>query len=85
MISIVEKAALLLAASERMRIAGEGHYPPMRNPVINRNHIDGPYFTALNGTITWLSLWERLLTKIGIWDAWDIEARRFPLPIINGN
>jgi hypothetical protein len=27
----------------------------------------------------WLSLLERLLTKLGIWDAWDIEWRRFPL------
>lgn len=76
----IAKLALRLAASERMRAGGYGMRPYRDEPRIVRSHIDGPYLSALDGRILWLSLWERLLTKVGIWDAWDIEWRRFPLP-----
>lgn len=76
----VAKLALRIAAGERMRRAGYGISPCPTEPTIHRRHIDGPYLSSLDGQIRWLSLPERLLTKLGIWTAWDIEWRRFPLP-----
>lgn len=67
-------------ANVRMAALGIGASPPIREPRINRNHIDGPYLSALDCSICWLSPWERLLTKLSIWNAWDIERRHFPLP-----
>src|SRR4051794_7377159 len=74
------KMALRHAAGQRMHAGRYGISPCPTEPRINRRHIDGPYLSALDGQIRWLSLWERLLTKLGIWNAWDIEWRRFPLP-----
>ena len=76
----LEHTALRIAAFRRLRSAGLGFHPPITQPRIVRCHIDGPYLSALDGSILWLSPWERLLTKLRIWDAWDIEWRRFPLP-----
>lgn len=70
---------LLIAAWDRMRRGGYSAQP-VDEPYIVRGHIDGPYLLGLDHSIVDLSLWERLLTKLGLWDAWDIEARRFPLP-----
>ena len=74
----IEKTALRLAACRRQF---EGGYTrPVTEPKIDREHVDGPFLLALDGRIVWLSLLERLMTKAGIWGAWDIEWRRFPLP-----
>lgn len=71
------KHALVIAAHQRQCL---GNYQRrITEPVINRNHVDGPCFTALDGQTAWLTIWERLMTKFGVWDAWDIEWRRFPL------
>jgi hypothetical protein len=72
------KSALCATAHRRMDRAGIGIWPPITAPKINRRHIDGPYLKALDGTMVWLSPWERLLTKLGVWDAWDVEKRHFP-------
>jgi hypothetical protein len=73
------KLALRLAAQERVKAANLG---PMRmEPEIVRRHVDGPYLLAMDRRIVWLSPLERLLTKLGIWDAWEIEWRHFPLPV----
>lgn len=77
---VICKIALLHAARQRMIAGGYDCFPPIRKPRITRRHIDGPYFSSLDGRLFWLSPWERLLTKLGIWDAWDIEWRHFPLP-----
>ncbi len=72
------KMALRLAAVRRMKSAGY-----MRNamkPHIKRTHCDGPMHVSIDGSLHWLSLHERIMTKIGVWDEWDIEWRRFPLP-----
>ncbi len=74
------KAALMMAAQHRNMRDRIGQSPPIREPRIVREHIDGPYIRHLDGTLRWLTLWERLLTKIGTWDAWDIELIDFPNP-----
>lgn len=74
------KLALYHAAQRRMEAANYGCSPPIVRPTINRRHIDGPYLSSLDSRMFWLSPWERLLTKLGVWDAWDIEWRRCPLP-----
>lgn len=74
-ISSVEKTAMRLFAFEQNRARGISIHPTPREPRLVRRHIDGPYLLKLDGTMHWLTLWERLLTKLGIWGAWDIEAR----------
>jgi len=74
-VSGVEKSAMRLCAWRELRAHGISYNPPIREPRIVRRHIDGPYCARLNGTLQWLSPLERLLTKLGIWDAWDIEVR----------
>lgn len=73
------KVALRIAAARRQ--ASFNFQRRISEPSIMRNHVDGPMFTALDGQTLWLNPWERLLTKLGVWDAWDIEWRRFPLPL----
>lgn len=74
-----EKTAMRIFAIEQNAKLGIGLTPPIREPRINRRHIDGPYLSRLNGSMHWLTMWERLLTKLGIWGAWDIEARHCAL------
>ena len=74
------KFALRVAAMERLTLSGISLYPYRSEPTIDRRHIDGPNIKTLDGQVFWLSPCERLLTKLRIWDAWDIEWRRCPLP-----
>lgn len=78
MLDPILKSALCASAQRRMKRAGVSVWPPITAPTINRRHIDGPYLRALDGTLRWLSPWERLLTKLRILDAWDIECRHYP-------
>lgn len=48
---------------------------PNPAPVIYRRHVDGPYIRRPDGQIHWLTLRERLLTKLRVWNATDIERR----------
>jgi hypothetical protein len=81
MMENVGKIALFLAAKQRMTDGGYAVRGGLIEPRIIRQHVDGPYLRALDGSIQWLTAWERLMTKLGIWDAWEIEWRHFPLPI----
>lgn len=77
----VEQLALRISATKRMARAniGRGDWNQNPAPRITRRHVDGPYLSALDCSMVWLSPLERLMTKLGIWDAWDVEWRRFPL------
>lgn len=50
-------------------------YPPITEPNINFNHVDGPYCTRRDGAFRWLTRWERVMVFLGFWDAWTIEKR----------
>lgn len=68
------KEAFWISAAQRNLLRGID--VGLREPRIVRCHVDGPYAALIDGRMHWLTPWERLLTKLGIWDAWDIEARR---------
>ena len=78
MIPNYAKAMLKLAAIQKNTRLGIGIGSSCsREPFIQRKHIDGPYIHYLDGSVRWLTLWERLLTKVGYYDAWDLELFRF--------
>lgn len=74
-VSFARKNELLAVAQRDLTRHGISHFPPITQPSINRKHVDGPYLNCLGGGMHWLTLWERLLTKLGIWNAWHIEDR----------
>ncbi len=42
---------------------------------INWKHIDGPMFSGKDGSIHWLTLWERLLFRCGLMTKEDLERQ----------
>lgn len=72
----IKNALRLRAANENLKW-GISFYPPITEPSISRKHVDGPLLYRLNGGLHWLSLRDRLLTKLGMKDAWDIELSIF--------
>lgn len=73
------KIAMRLSAAVRMRHGGISRRLPTIAPSIDRQHKDGPVLRSLDGSLVWLSFLERVMTMIGLWSAWDVEWRRFPL------
>lgn len=53
-------------------------FPYTARPEIDRGHIDGPVLRMRDGSLHWLTLWERITTLLGFDDAMTIEARRRP-------
>jgi hypothetical protein len=44
-------------------------------PWIKWNHIDGPLLVCRDGTPHWLTLWERLLLRIGLTDVVKLDKK----------
>lgn len=53
-------------------------WPAEREPSIEAKHIDGPLLIFRNGELHWLTLWERLLFKLGMTDAKALERKHRP-------
>lgn len=50
-------------------------YPPILEPWVQWNHIDGPLLHRRDGTLKWLTWRERLMHWIGVWSLRDLERR----------
>jgi hypothetical protein len=64
-----------------MRTYSDGLGTPLSisaRPTINSNHIDGPLLTFRDGQMHWLTLWERLLLRLGLTNAEILERQRRP-------
>ena len=53
-------------------------WPASAQPHIKANHIDGPMVTFRNGEMHWLTLWERILFRLGRVDAHSLERKYRP-------
>lgn len=47
-------------------------------PSIQANHIDGPLLHFTDGQLHWLGLWERLLFRLGLTDAEQLQRKLRP-------
>lgn len=53
-------------------------WPAHSRPSIQANHIDGPLLHMRNGEMHWLTIWERILFKLGRADAFSLERKHRP-------
>lgn len=53
-------------------------WPATARPEIEFDHIDGPVLRMRDGSLHWLTLWERFCVWMRWDDAMTIEARRRP-------
>lgn len=53
-------------------------WPANSEPSISALHIDGPLLHFRNGELHWLTLWERLLFRMGWTDAKTLERKHRP-------
>jgi len=53
-------------------------FPNTARPEIELDHIDGPVLIMRDGSMHWLTLWERLNVWIGRDDAMTLESRLRP-------
>lgn len=53
-------------------------YPENARPYIQTWHIDGPVLRLRDGSLHWLTLWERINVWFGRDDAMTLEARHRP-------
>lgn len=63
---------------ERLPSGGIMGWPTACQPFINRKHIDGPLLYFRNGEMHWLTLWERMLLRLGKTDALALERKYRP-------
>lgn len=70
-----EEQKNVLRVEAMRQLAQRGLSVAMKEPFINREHVDGPVLVRLNRKLHWLTFRERLMTKFGIWDAWTLEQR----------
>lgn len=54
-------------------------WPADNKPHIQMNHIDGPLLHFRNGELHWLTLWERVMVRLGRADAYSLERKHRPL------
>lgn len=53
-------------------------FPDTARPRIKWGHVDGPLLVMRDGSLHWLTLWERFMCWLGLSDALVIELRRRP-------
>src|SRR5208282_3168514 len=63
---------------EKLPGGGMVGYPDDTMPTINRRHIDGPLLYMRNGEMHWLTIWERILLRLGRTDAVRLERKYRP-------
>lgn len=55
-------------------------YQKGARPHIQMDHIDGPLLHKRNGTLHWLTLWERYLVWVGWEDEYSLERKHWRTP-----
>lgn len=50
-------------------------YPQIDKPYISWKHVDGPYLKSRDGSIHWLSYWDRFLFWTGWITEYDLEKK----------
>jgi len=53
-------------------------FPISNRPSLKMKHIDGPLLTFRDGQMHWLTLWERLMVRLGIHNAETLEWKLRP-------
>ncbi len=61
----------------RYTLDGVG-YPETARPHIEWHHIDGPLLVMRDGSLRWLTLWQRFMCSVGWVDALSLEKRHRP-------
>ncbi len=62
----------------RDRMSPGTSFPMSARPSIRPNHIDGPMLTFRDGQMHWLTIWERILFRLGRIDAASLERKLRP-------
>lgn len=52
-------------------------YPPITEPTVQWNHVDGPMMRRRDGTLYWLRWRDRFMHWVGKWSLREIERRSY--------
>lgn len=51
------------------------YWPPITEITMQWHHVDGPLMRRRDGSLKWLSRWERIMHAFGLWSLEHIEKR----------
>lgn len=52
-------------------------YPPITEPTVQWNHIDGPLMHRRDASLYWLRWRDRIMFRLGRWSLREIERRSY--------